>query len=1363
MGGGQTASNSITRYDGIQVQSALLGTCIPWGWGTFKVGCNLLWYGNFKSKAQTSSGKGGGATTGYSYTASLVLGICRGAISEIRNVYKDATIYTPTGGETALAQVGLTGFGGEIGQADWTYLDNNFPSQAIGYSGIAYVAAANYALDDSATPPNHSFEVQSAIRAVVNGTTLDDANPADILNDFLPKVPFWSATWNGDFTNYKNYCFASGLLLSPYMDSQRQASDLLTEIMTASNSNCFFADGVFQVAPYGDTQITGNGVTWTPNLTPIYAFTMDDYIPASEGDDPVTVDIKRAADAYNYVQVEYLDRTNAYRTAIEPASDAANIAQYGQRPNQSPTSLHSICLGQIAATIAQLIVQRSCNVRNTYKWRAGEHFGILNCMDLVTLTTTRMTNQLVRIIEMDDSSGDWEFTAEEVPVGAASSPLLTRQNGQGWIPNTQVDPGSVEANLLLWSEDMTQTAWAKTNATISSNVATDPLFGASTADKLIPTTTSGTHYVDQLFPCFETLNYTYCVYVKPAGYHYGIIELGDGNGNYVNVAFDSTAGTLLTGGQTGNAVLVGNSIASAGNGWFRVSITGAFPTSTTLNAILQVADNGENTSFAGDGTSGLYAWGHQVKQGADLPAYCYTGANYATPLLFDAPPALVNGIQNEIWAAVAGGEYWGGANVWVSSDGTNYEQVGTVTAPSRYGRLVNAVGAGTDPDTTDTFTIDLGQSGGQLTSASQAAANASGSLSILGTELISYSTANLVAQNRYNLTSYTRRGVLGTLNEAHPVNEIFIRLDDAIFQLPYMATTVGETVYVKFQSFNIYGSAVQNISDCIAYTIVPTPPTQAAATAVGVNRVVLSLFEAGASNGWTVSGSVGSQSKSTTTSAGYPILAATGTASASGQTLVIAQATPFPVTAGERLSVQATVGFNANTTAALDLTFYASNGSTVSTTTVASFANPAFPATEEGFVTVPSGAVTASLSLVTTSTGSGSFVAWLAHPMVAGATATQASFPNFLAGPNAEQGATVGAQSGVNLWSSTGAALGDGQVVNAYVPAGGVNRVTLSQFEKGSTGWAVSYDPHSWFNSFSTSTYQGLSLLQLNGTATAAGDGITFEQTYPIPVVGGEWLYINGYTGGGGTAYCQLGIQFFDGNSNNISSAVSGEATGAYPWALPFTTQVPANAVSAKLWCYAQASGAGAFDFILSVPFVCGIQAGQTVFPSFNPGPNAIPGADVTSSNIAAGIAGQGGLATLGSVGTTQINPNSVTAGAASSQGSKGFTSPGTNTLASVSLTTTGNNILAIGVAYVQLTFSASETVTVALAYELGNLMQVQFTTPSSGSGIYAFPFQYGGAMAAGAHTFDITVTLSSSQTSGSALESSVYAVELKR
>src|SRR5579875_3204425 len=109
MGGGKTQSTAPTRYAGIQVQSSVSGRPIPLGWGTFRVSANLLWYGDFKSSAVKQGGKGGGgSTTSYNYSASIIMGVCAGPISSIRTVYKDQTALTD-GSTTALQQAGLTG------------------------------------------------------------------------------------------------------------------------------------------------------------------------------------------------------------------------------------------------------------------------------------------------------------------------------------------------------------------------------------------------------------------------------------------------------------------------------------------------------------------------------------------------------------------------------------------------------------------------------------------------------------------------------------------------------------------------------------------------------------------------------------------------------------------------------------------------------------------------------------------------------------------------------------------------------------------------------------------------------------------------------------------------------------------------------------------------------------------------------------------------------------------------------------------------------------------------------------------------------------------------------------------------------
>jgi hypothetical protein len=451
-----------TKYDGVIVQSSLLGISIPKGWGTNKVGCNLMDYLDFSAK-QTSSGKGG-ANPQYTYKATLVLGIVQGPIFGIRTIYKDQAIFTATplgskevngttitiSSKTPEQAAGITEiFTGEIGQAPWTYLDTDSPSHAIGYSGICYAAAYHYPLDTSATPPNHNFEVQFATYATIGGVQNDDANPADILNDLLPDVPRWPTNAIGDLSTYSTYCLAQGLLLSPVADNGRQASDLLTEIMTCTNSDLLWSDGQLKVAPYGDTTITNNGVTYTPNLTPIYSLSWDDIIPNSKGEDPIQWDQTRTLEAYNYVQVNFLDRTLQYATNTATAVDQANINEFGRR-QQSPQAFDSVCLMATASTIAQLMVQRSANVRRTAQFTVSELFGLLDPMDLITVPLRDGGNRLVRIVEANEQQdGSIQLQVEEMLVGAAHAAEYSRQDGLGIAANFNADPGDTYAPAII--------------------------------------------------------------------------------------------------------------------------------------------------------------------------------------------------------------------------------------------------------------------------------------------------------------------------------------------------------------------------------------------------------------------------------------------------------------------------------------------------------------------------------------------------------------------------------------------------------------------------------------------------------------------------------------------------------------------------------------------------------------------------------------------------------------------------------------------------------------------------------------------------------------------------------------------------
>lgn len=450
---GRHAANGLVRYNGIKVQSSIAGAAITIGWGLARTKCNLLWYGDFKSVAQKQKGGkggGGGSVTSYSYYSSFIAGLCEGPIRGVRTVYLNSSVFS---GGSALLQAGLGGVMlGTAGQSPWGYMTSAHPSEALGYSSTAYVYASNFSLGTSPTLPNFTFEVDFGIQ----GPGGSDANPKDIVTDYLTNVqyglPGWSSAFNANWSDWSNYCLANNLLLSPVEETQRAARDFVSEMLLASNSDAAWSEGVLKIKPYGDAAATGNGVTWTPNLTPVYDFTEDDLIPIDGN--PVQLEILDQAQAYNFVQVEYLNRATQYATEIAQAQDKANIDRYGRRSAGGATTIHSICDAQVGQQVAQILLQRSLYRRDVYTFALTCNTDILEPLDYVTLTTTTdgllLNRQLVQITEItEDEQALKTIKGEGVLVGTANASLYSTHSGSGFAPNQDVAPGSVVSPVLF--------------------------------------------------------------------------------------------------------------------------------------------------------------------------------------------------------------------------------------------------------------------------------------------------------------------------------------------------------------------------------------------------------------------------------------------------------------------------------------------------------------------------------------------------------------------------------------------------------------------------------------------------------------------------------------------------------------------------------------------------------------------------------------------------------------------------------------------------------------------------------------------------------------------------------------------------
>lgn len=453
--GGKTStiSNSEQRILSLQVQQSSQGLTLPVVYGRARVAGNLIWYGDFttiETKTTTrQGGKGGGGVQqediSYTYEAAVMMALCEGEIQGVGRIWRDKEKFE------SLSQLRLNLAKGGDEQPTWTHLQQpKHQAQAINYSGTAYIYSPNYELTKSAQIYQHNFEV---IGKMGYSSSIPDANPSEIIRDMLTNQNYgcgFPVENLGDTSVYGVYCRAAGIFLSPVYSEQTEAQQNISELLEQTNSAAVFSQGRLKIVPYGDVKLSGNGAVYVPNLTPVYDLTDDDFI-VSGAQDPLRVERKTNADAYNQIQVEYLDRANDYNIAVAEVKDQANIEQYGLRPKDA-VKMHGICDAKVANHVAQLLLQRALYVRNEYEFKLGWKYCLLEPMDLVTLTDEGLglNKTPVRIIEIEeDEEGVLTVKAEDFPMGAATATAYPTQPSLGYSADYNKSPGNAHAPVVF--------------------------------------------------------------------------------------------------------------------------------------------------------------------------------------------------------------------------------------------------------------------------------------------------------------------------------------------------------------------------------------------------------------------------------------------------------------------------------------------------------------------------------------------------------------------------------------------------------------------------------------------------------------------------------------------------------------------------------------------------------------------------------------------------------------------------------------------------------------------------------------------------------------------------------------------------
>lgn len=197
-------------------------------------------------------------------------------------------------------------------------------------------------------------------------------------------------------------------------------------------------------------------------------------------------------------------------------------------------------------------------------------------------------------------SGQLTIDGNPVVSNAAVS-SLTRTDWQGRVA---LSPAAARTNLLTYSQDFSNSAWLKLNASVGSS-ATAP-DGTNTAILLVEDSNKVAHYLRRS-GATAGVQQTFSVYVKAGGRTQIAMQLGN-----LSAYFDLSTGTVITG--------TGASIVNAGNGWCRCKITG---TPSNNDTLIYIASSGSVT-YQGDGVSGVYLWGSQLENGSVVTPYIPT-------------------------------------------------------------------------------------------------------------------------------------------------------------------------------------------------------------------------------------------------------------------------------------------------------------------------------------------------------------------------------------------------------------------------------------------------------------------------------------------------------------------------------------------------------------------------------------------------------------------------------------------------------------------------------------------------------------------------------------------------------------------
>jgi hypothetical protein len=248
-----------------------------------------------------------------------------------------------------------------------------------------------------------------------------------------------------------------------------------------------------------------------------------------------------------------------------------------------------------------------------------------------TITTTG--NYTFRL-PCDSTDIDFQFRAASSGgfVGSVTNISVRELPGNHRFQTTSANRPVVSArvNLLTKTEEFDDAAWVKSGlqafgsgSIVNATTAPD---GTLTADFICENSLAGLHRLNNgtSVPYLAGTSLTSTIRVKSTTRNYSPY-LGNASGA-VTATFNLSSGTVsVAASNIGTASGATASITQDAQGFWLCTLSGVVSTSNSTNAtVYHQIVNGTNTSYTGDGTSGIFIWGADLRptnQGVNLPAY----------------------------------------------------------------------------------------------------------------------------------------------------------------------------------------------------------------------------------------------------------------------------------------------------------------------------------------------------------------------------------------------------------------------------------------------------------------------------------------------------------------------------------------------------------------------------------------------------------------------------------------------------------------------------------------------------------------------------------------------------------------------